>query len=287
MRADEQHAAASVTQARVGVEQVRRAVQGHHRLAGAWAAVDDQGAAGPGPDDGVLVGLDRAEHVAHPRRAVAAQAGDERRLVVEGCAALQPVGGVDLVPVVADPAAGPPVAPPARESHRLGVGRAEEGLGGRRAPVEQQSTAVAVGEAEPSDVHRLGVVGADHVPEAEVEAEAAQRPQAHGQAVDLLVTVHRLLPGASGRLELDRQPLGEVGDRVLQARLDGGEVRLVGGDQRRVCLGREPVGQVERAGGHGVHSGQLRSSTAGGRWPGRRFCATTGVLPQGPPPAIR
>ena len=83
VRADEQHAAAAVAEARVGVEQVRRAVQRDHGLARARAAVDDERAAGPRADDGVLVGLDGAEHVAHPRRPVAAQAGDERGLVVE------------------------------------------------------------------------------------------------------------------------------------------------------------------------------------------------------------
>src|SRR5207249_1792485 len=41
---------------------------------------------------------------------------------------------------------------------------------------------------------------------------------------------------------------------------DGREVLLVIGDQRRVGLGGEPVGQGERAGGQGVHSRQLRSS---------------------------
>ncbi len=56
---------------RVGVEQVGRAVQRDDRLAGARSAVDDERAARAGPDDGVLVGLDGAEHVAHPGRAAA------------------------------------------------------------------------------------------------------------------------------------------------------------------------------------------------------------------------
>ena len=61
-------------------------------LAGARAAVDDEGAAGPGADDGVLVGLDGAEHVAHPGDRLAAEAGDEGGLVVER-------GGVPVEPV--------------------------------------------------------------------------------------------------------------------------------------------------------------------------------------------
>ena len=83
VRADEEHAAPAVAEARVGVEQVGGAVQRDDGLAGARTAVDDEGAAGPRADDGVLVGLDGAEHVAHPGRPAAAQAGDERGLVVE------------------------------------------------------------------------------------------------------------------------------------------------------------------------------------------------------------
>jgi hypothetical protein len=63
---DEQHAAPAMAQARVGVEQVRRAVQRDDRLAGARPSVDDQRPSRPRPDDGVLVGGDRAEHVPHP-----------------------------------------------------------------------------------------------------------------------------------------------------------------------------------------------------------------------------
>ena len=65
-RADEQHTAAVVTEAGVGVEQVGGAVQGDDRLPRTRAAVDDESPAGPRPDDGVLVGLDGAEHVALP-----------------------------------------------------------------------------------------------------------------------------------------------------------------------------------------------------------------------------
>ena len=111
-------------------------------LARARAAVDDERAAGPGPDDRVLVGLDGAEHVPHPGRAAAAEAGDERGLVVERRGVpVEPVRGEDLVPVVADPAPGPPVAAAARQPHRLGVGRPEERLGRRGAPVDQQPPA--------------------------------------------------------------------------------------------------------------------------------------------------
>ncbi len=116
------------------------------------------------------------------------------------------------------------------------MGRAEERLGRRGSPVEQQPTTLAVREAEPSDVHGLGVVCADDVSEAEVQTEAAQRAQASGQPVDLHVTVHRLLANAARRLALGIQTVGQVGDRLIEALRDGREVLLVAGDQRRLGL---------------------------------------------------
>ena len=67
----------------------------------------------------------------------------------------RPSGGEHLVPVVADPTAGPAVPAAARQTHRVGVGRAEERFGRGGAPVDQQPTARAVGETESSDVDRL------------------------------------------------------------------------------------------------------------------------------------
>ena len=155
---------------------------------------------------------------------------------------------------------------------------------------ERQSSSsrrpVAVREAEPSDVHGLGVVRADHVAQAQVQAEAAQGAQASGQPVDLHVPVHRLLADAAGRLARGVEAVGQVGDRLLEALRDGREVLLVAGDQRRVGLGGEVVGKVERAGGQGVHViGELPMSAGSGL--GRRFCGTTGALPQAPGCAIR
>ena len=178
----------------------------------------------------------------------------------------EPVGGEHLVPVVADPAAGPAVPAAACQAHRVGVGRPEERLGRRRAPVDEQPAALAVREAEASDVHGLGVVGADHVSEAQVQAEAAQGAQAGGQPVDLHVPVHRLLAEAAGRPARGVEAVGQVGDRLLEALRDGGEVLLVAGDQRGVGLGCEVVGKVKRAGGQGHVIGSFRG---GARRPAR------------------
>ncbi len=254
VRTDEQYAAPAVTEARVGVQEVGGAVQSDDGLACPRTAVDDESAAGTRADDGVLVGLDGAEHIAHPGRAVAAQAGDEGGLVVERCGvSFEAVRGEHLVPVVADPAAGPAVPAAACQPHRVGVGRPEERLGRGGAPVDQQPAARAVREAEASDVHGLGVVRADHVSEAQVQAEAPQGAQASGQPVDLHVAVHRLLAYAARRLARGIETVGQVGDRLLEALRDGREVLLVAGDQRRVGLGGEVVGKVERAGCQGSH----------------------------------
>ena len=60
-------------------------------------------------------------------------------------------------------------------------------------------------------------------------------------------------PDAAGRLALGVEAVGQVGDRLLEALRDGREVLLVAGDQRRVGLGGEVVGKVERAGRQGIH----------------------------------
>jgi hypothetical protein len=165
---------------------------------------------------------------------------------------LQPVRGEHLVPVVPDPAPGPAVSPAAGQTHRVGVGRSEERLGRGGTPVDQQPAARGVGETESTDVHGLGVVRADHVPEAQVQAEATQGPQARGQPVDLRVPVHRLLARPAGRPARGIESFGQGGDRVLEALRDDREVSFVAGDQRRVGLLVQVIRQVERAGGQGV-----------------------------------
>ena len=165
-----------------------------------------------------------------------------------GGVAVEPVGGEHLVPVVADPAAGPAVPPAARQAHRVGVGGAEERLGRRGAPVEQQPTAGAVGEAEPTDVHGLGVrprrpcvpgTGPARSGAGCAAARSAGGPPGRGPAPPA-----RCRPV---RRALGVEPLGQVGDRLLEALRDRGEVLLVAGDQRRVGLRGEVRGEVERA----------------------------------------
>ncbi len=291
-------------------------MQRHDRLARAGAAVDDERAARARAHDRVLVGLDRAEHVAHPRRPARAEARDERRLVVERRARPRAVGHELLVPVVGDAPARPPVPAPRREAERLrGRGR-EVRLGGGRAPVDEQALPRRVGEAHAAHVHRGGAVGEGHAAQAQVDAVALEQAQPAAEAVDLLVALERLGAAPARRAPGRVETLREVGHRVLEARGDRREVALVGVDQRRVGLRGQPRGQVEerlgprvlvrggvgrraagRVGGGG-HGGvgqrhQLRSGSCGGthgpRRPAheRRFCAPEGALPQDPRCAIR
>ena len=165
----------------------------------------------------------------------------------------QPVRGEHLVPVVADPAAGPAIPAAAGQAHRVGVSRREERLSRGGSPVDQQPATRAVGEAKSSDVYGLAAVCPDHAPQAQVQTEAAQGAQASGQPVDLHVPVHRCLAYAAGSLALGIEAVGQVGDRLLEALRDRREVPLVAADQPRVGLGREAVGKVERTGRQRVH----------------------------------
>ena len=158
------------------------------------------------------------------------------------------------------------------------MGGPEERLGPGQPPVEQQLTPGAVGQAEPSDVQRLGVVVGDDAAEDQVEAVAPQGAQARGEPVDLEVPVQCLLADSAGRLAFGVETLGQVGDGLLEALRDGGEVLLVVGDQCRVGLGGEVVGKNERTRGQGGSRPRLRRFLAFGR----RFCGATRVLPQAP-----
>lgn len=131
VRPDEEHSSAAVSQARIGVEQVGGAVQGDDRLARARSPVHDQHALGPGPDDRILVGVDRTEHVAHPIAAATGQTGDECRLVIQRCGVLESRRREGLIPVVDDLSVVPAVPAAAGQPPGIGVGGAEEWFGGR------------------------------------------------------------------------------------------------------------------------------------------------------------
>ena len=149
----------------------------------------------------------------------------------------RPSGGEHLVPVVADPTARPAIPAAARQTHRVGMRRAEERLRGGRPPVDQQPPTRGVGEPEPPDVHGLRVVDTHDAPEAQVEAEATQGAKASREAVDLHVPVQGLLASPTGRPACRVEAVGQVGDGLFEARSDGSEMLLVVPDQLRGRLG--------------------------------------------------
>ena len=95
---DEQHSTPAVAEARVGIEEIGSAVQSDDGLPGPRTALNDERTAGARADDGVLVGLDGAEHVSHSGRPAAAEAGDEGGFVVERGVVFEPVRAEETRP---------------------------------------------------------------------------------------------------------------------------------------------------------------------------------------------
>ena len=103
----------------------------------------------------------------------------------------------------------------------------EERLGRWRPPVEQQPTPRTVREPEPPDVDRRQVVRAHHAPQAQVEAVPAKGSQPGGQPTDLHVPLHDLAAELGVLLARGIEAFSQVGDRLLEALGQFGEVSLV------------------------------------------------------------
>jgi len=260
VRPDHQDSSAMAVQTRIGVQQIGRPMQRDDRLARAGAALDNQGTFRIGPDDGILIGLDRAQHIAHLRRADGAQAGDESRLVVQGSVALERFGSEHLVPVITDAAVPPSIAAATEQAHRRGMSGSEEGLGRRRPPVNQQLLLVIVAQADASDIDRPSrVVSPNHSPQTDVETKPLQDPQLRRCMADLRVTFRGGSSFAAGSpaklVELSRQLRGSL----LQTSRDCCEMLAVSIDQVGIGFGRIGQGKgVENFGGHGAPSGDGR-----------------------------
>ena len=135
----------------VGVEQVRDAVEGDGRLAGAGAALDDQETLVGRANDAVLFRLDGGYDVAHAAVAGLAESVHEGALALEfesGCAR----GVQQLVFEAGDaPVAGGNVAA-THDAVRLSGGGLVEGACGGCTPVNEQGSAVLVGQGETTHV---------------------------------------------------------------------------------------------------------------------------------------
>lgn len=145
------------------VEEVRGAVQGDGRLAGAGAAGDLGDRGGGGADHQVLFGLDGGDDVPHGVAAGLAERShqgavpDHRQL-----GAVQVRGQLGAHQVVLDPeylaalgADDPAAHDPAGFLRRRPVER----CGSRRAPVDDQRRVVGVEDPDPADVQRLRDLG--------------------------------------------------------------------------------------------------------------------------------
>ncbi len=134
----------------------------------------------------------------------------------------------------------------------MGVGRAEERFGRGGAPVHQQPAPGVVAETESADVHGLGIVGADHPPEAQVEAETAQDGQPGGQPVDGQVSLDSLLTLAAGGFSLRIEPRRQLCNRLLDGQGKKCEILAVDCDQPRGGLVGKVRREVEHSGRPGV-----------------------------------
>ena len=210
----------------MGIQQVRGAVQGRDRLAGAGAALHDQHALQASPDHPVLLGLDGGDHVGHPAGAPGGDAGDQHGLAGQGLAVRlgQPVQVEDLVVDPGDGAVPGVDVAAADQAARVPGGGGVERVRGGRAPVDQARLVLVVAQADPADVQgdrvlRLGLAGLVAVGTAEHQA-ALDRVQL-GQPPALL-----------GRGEVALQPGLERPARAAAAeglgqRLPGPLARLI------------------------------------------------------------
>ena len=230
MRPHDEDAASARAEPRIGVLQVCSAVECDDGLARPGTAVDDERPGRGSADDRILIGLDRAQHVAHPRRPRGAEARDEGRLVIGG--EVRAGDAVeDLVAVVDHRSAAPAVPAPAAHAVPVGEGRREEGLGGGGAPIDEQHLPVASADAEAPDVAQRVVVE-DETPEAGVDAEAAEDAQPRRHPMHGEVALERRLAVSRGHAQELGPASLEVVALVREGGGDGGELPLIGGDAR-------------------------------------------------------
>ena len=230
--ADHQHAAALVAAA-VGVEQVRRAVQRDHGLAGAGAAGDRDDALAGRADRLVLLGLDGRDDGVHRPVAGPRELRHQRALADDRQVGLDGVGS-------SSSSSTPSTCAPLQRSTRrrttswgVGGGGLVEHRGRRRPPVDQQRLAVGVAQPDPADVARLRVALGAQVEPAEDQplvggvelGDAARGLEDHRVALDEATLV--LEPAAV--VALAGQRLRRLGG-VAQLDVDAVDEGLLVGD---------------------------------------------------------
>src|SRR3954454_19148528 len=210
------------------IEQVRRPVQRNRGLACAGPSLYDEDAARLGPDDAVLLDLNRLDDVAHPAGAPGRQRGEQRAFPAEGglvvlgqCLEVEHV----VLDVEQPPSTGTQVTS-AYDAQRIGRGGPVERLGYRRPPVDQQRVVALVGQPDPADVVP---VAAEHVQTAEAQAgldgvELRQPVLVHRREGVALAAVLRRAAGAAAA-DLGQALPGLVA-QVVQPRVEPGQVLL-------------------------------------------------------------
>jgi hypothetical protein len=153
----------------VTVEEERGTVEGDRGLPRARTALDDEEAGERAADDGVLLGLDGGDDIAHPAGAMTGQSREQGSFALQ-VRPLIIVEGLDVEHIVLDPGdlpVGGHEVTAAGDAFGGGRGRLVETLRGRCSPVDEDLLTLRIGETDAADVG--GVVLVD-----EVEATEAQ-----------------------------------------------------------------------------------------------------------------
>ena len=243
--ADDEHALALEREA-VRVEQVGGAVQRHDGLAGARTPLHDEHAGQVGPDDLVLLALDRGDDVGEAPGADLLERGDQGALapdlpaVVDDrqLAAEEPGGLAEQLVLDGQQLAAPggEVAA-ADQAHRRAPGGPVEGLGHRGPPVDHQRLPLLVGHGQAPDVEAVAplALGAVDPPEHEAGVAELEGGQPVGDvALDHLPLPPGLLRAALAHLDHRAQTSG-LEARALEAVVGTVDVGLFGG---QVGMGR-------------------------------------------------
>ena len=199
-------------------------------LSGAGPALHDQGAGHRGPDDRVLLDLDRLDDVGHGPGAAGVQRGQQRRLARQ---ALVPgrVGGsqVEYLVVHADelPAPGPQMPPDLDLTRRRGRGQVKRP--GRLGPPVHQQLDVVVGvsvDSEPSDIAEFAVVELEP-PEAEAVLRGVQLSELLAVHHAEVVAFEPGLVRAAGLPQHGRHPGAGAFPEIIQPAVKHSDVILL------------------------------------------------------------
>jgi hypothetical protein len=273
-------------------------VQGHGRLAGARTALHHQGSLQVGPDDRVLLRLDRGDDVAHPAGPPSAEGRQQSSFSTQrpgGVRRVEPVQVEHLVLDSGDGATGRHQVPALH--HPLGVrcGRPVERARRGSAPVGQQRRLLRVGQPDPSDVATLAVVQVEPAEgQAVLDGLQLREPVLvqGGESVPLAAVLRgagRAGPSHRGQTVPGLGPLlVQSGVELVDHALLAGELVLTSCHLLRSC----PAARGRRS---GSCTGVARASIAGVDRCGRpsiirlrrRRCTCVSAPCAAPPPAAR